>query len=409
MGELVARGTHGSCPVVSYTYRPPIGTALGMFDRLDHAQDTFEPGFWSDESLGYWVFTDHEAILAGLQQSDLWSSSVIVPTEQRPQYKWIPVMLDKPEHAKWRQVLKQYFTPGNVRRREPDQRRLARAIIEKLVPAGECDFVSQVATVYPSTIFLDLMGMPVEKLDEFLTWEAMILHQTSESDPDGSIRARGMRTVTEYFREVCAERRRQPHGDNILSDAVQWEIDGRPISEDELVNVLLLLFMAGLDTVASESSYAMHHLAGHPEDRARITAEPALIPHAVEELLRTYSSVQTSRKATQDFTFYGCPVKKGDLAHFPLAAAGRDPSLHEGARSVNFDRPTPRHLAFGAGVHRCLGSHLARQELHIMLEEWHRVIPEYDLVEQPHERGGGVWGLESLRLRWSPPMTQQGT
>jgi cytochrome P450 len=400
MGKLVAHGTRGSCPVVPYTYNPPIGPALGLFERLDGVQDTIGSGFWSDESLGYWVFTEHDTIREGLQKSDLWSSSVIVPTDQDPDYKWIPVMLDKPEHAKWRQVLKEYFSPGNIKRREPDQRKLAREIIEKLLPTGQCDFVRQVAMVYPSTIFLDLMGMPLEKLDEFLTWEAMVLHQTSESDPDGSIRLRGMQTVKEYFRGVCAERRDQTEGHGILSDAINWEIDGQRVTDDELVNVLLLLFMAGLDTVNSQSSYAMYHFARHPQDRARIAADPTLIPQAVEELLRTYSTVQTSRKATQDFTFHGCPVKKGDMAHFPLAAAGRDPSLHEDARLVNLDRATPRHLAFGAGPHRCLGSHLARQELHIMLEEWHRVIPQYELVDQPEERGGGVWGLESLGLQW---------
>jgi cytochrome P450 len=392
----------GSCPVVDYRmFLPPV-PARTLFGRVDGIQDAARPVARSEEAQGYWIFTDQATIQSGLQQPELWSSSVIVATDPTPAYRWIPVMLDPPEHTKWRRVLGGYLTPGRVKAMEADQRRLAKEIVEGIKARGQCDFVTDFARVFPSTIFLELMGMPQEKLAEFLEWEDMILHQNPESDPDNSIRMGGMAKVQQFFAGLVAERRANPdpEASDIVSAAVRWEIDGAPATDEDILNCLLLLFMAGLDTVASQSSYALLHLATHPEHRQRVAADPSVIPHVVEEVLRAYPIVQTARKATRDATFGGCPVKAGDMALFPLAAAGRDESVYPEARSVDLDRETTRHISFGAGPHFCLGSHLARQELVILLEEWHRQIPEYELTGTPMEHGGGVWGLNSLGLRW---------
>jgi cytochrome P450 len=388
--------------VVDYTFGPPPLPAGTLFSAMDQYQQSGRPAVRTEEEGGYWIFTDHATILDGLQQPDLWSSSVIVPTERNPAYKWIPVMLDPPEHTKWRRVLGGYFSPGRTKAMEAEQHRLAADLIDGVVAKGECDFVQDLALVFPSTIFLQIMGMPREKLSEFLEWEDMILHQDSESDPDRSVRMAGMQKVQAYFAELIAERRANPDpaAQDVVSAAVQWQIDGAPASDEDVLNCLLLLFMAGLDTVAAQSSYALWHLATHPSDRARIVAELALIPHAVEEILRAYPIVQTARKATRDAEFAGCPIKKGDMGQFPLSAAGRDGQMYPNAGEVDLDRKVTRHLSFGGGPHRCLGSHLARQELAVLLEEWHKRIPDYELVATPMERSGGVWGLNDLRLRW---------
>lgn len=392
-----------TCPVVDHEMRTAPVPAGTLFSRMDGHQDAGKPAVRTEEAGGYWIFTDHSVILDGLQQPDLWSNSVIVPTEPNPPYKWIPIMLDPPEHTKWRRLLGGYFSPGRTKSMEADQHRLAAELVAGLKPKGECDFVREFAQVFPSTIFLGIMGMPREKLDEFLQWEHMILHQDNDSDPDGSVRMGGMQNVTGYFSTLIAERRAKPDPDaqDIVTAALQWQIDGEPVADADVLNCLLLLFMAGLDTVAGQSSYALHHLATHPEDRARITAEPGLIPHAVEELLRAYPIVQTARKATRDADFHGCPIRAGDMAAFPLSAAGRDEGAYPGARTVDLDRAVTRHLSFGGGPHRCLGSHLARQELAVLLAEWHKQIPDYELVAEPKEHGGGVWGLDDLHLRWS--------
>ncbi|HVW41791.1 MAG TPA: cytochrome P450 [Amycolatopsis sp.] len=394
--------TPRSCPIVDYVMAPPSAPVGTLFARMDGYQDQARPIARTEEAGGYWIFTDQSVILDGLQNPDLWSSSVIVPTEPDPPYKWIPIMLDPPQHTKWRKLLGGYFSPGRTKSMKEEQHRLAADIIAGLRGKGECDFVRDFARVFPSTIFLRIMGMPQEKLAQFMEWEDMILHQTNESDPDGSIRLGGMQKVTEYFAGLVAERRaaQDPAADDIVSAAVRWEIDGKPASDTDVLNCLLLLFMAGLDTVASQSSYALYHLAKHPEHRERLVRDPDVIQHAVEEMLRAYPIVQTARKATRDGDFHGYQVKAGDMATFPLSASGRDENAYPNAREVDLDREVTRHLSFGGGPHRCLGSHLARQELVVLLEEWHKAIPEYEVVGQPMEHGGGVWGLDSLSLSW---------
>ena len=389
--------TPRACPIEDYRTFGPSVPALTLFQRMDGYQDRARPVLWTDDAPGYWVFTDHEVILDGLQQPDLWSSQVITPNEPDPPFRWIPVMLDPPEHTRWRQVLGGYFTPRRTKSMLDDQRRLATEIVERVRPKGECDFVREVARVFPSTIFLRIMGMPVEKLPEFLEWEDAIMRGA-----DGDARMAGMRQVTAYFAGLVAERRADPDPEatDIVNSALGWTIDGGPVSDEDLLNCMLLLFMAGLDTVTGQTSYTFLHLATHPGDRKRVVQDPAVIPNAVEELLRAYPIVQTARKATRDVDFHGCPIKAGDMAAFPLAAAGRDDAAYPDGRRVDLDREDVRHLSFGAGPHRCLGSHLARQEMAVLLEEWHRRIPDYDLVETPTEHGGGVWGLDALKLRW---------
>ncbi|MEZ0351915.1 cytochrome P450 [Mycobacterium sp. pR1184] len=377
--------------------------ALSNFRLLDSIQDDIRPALRSTEADGYWMFTDYATILDGLQHPELWSSSVIVPTEPDPPYKWIPVMIDPPDHAKWRKVLADYFSPGRVKGMKDDQHRMLGELIDKLKPAGGCEFVTELARVFPSIVFLNLMGMPIDHLDDFLNWEDMILHQEGVGEEVNARRFEGMTHVMSFFQGLIEQRRAEarPDAQDIVSTAIHWEIDGEPINDLELLNCLLLLFMAGLDTVASQTSYAMLHLATHPNDRDRIVNEPNIIPHAVEELLRAYPIVQTARKATRDMDFHGCPVKAGDMAAFPMAMANRDDRVFPGGRRVDLDRGISRHIAFGGGPHRCLGSHLARQEMAILLREWHRRIPEYTLAAEPVEHGGQVFGLNSLELRWN--------
>jgi len=401
MTQAAPRDT-GGAPVLPYMMSPGPKPALGFFERNDEFQAQTRPALWTEEAQGYWVFTDHEVILDGLNQPDLFSNSVIVPVEPDPPYKWIPIMLDPPEHTKWRQLLGGYFSPKRVKDMKADQYRFAGDLIEKFQTRGEVEFMSEFAQVFPTTIFLQIMGMPEDKLDEFMEWEHAILHGTEETDPDRSKRTQAMMDVMGYFGGLIAERKAHPDLDanDIVTDALKWRIDGEEPKPEDLLSCFLLLFMAGLDTVAAQSSYMIRHLATHPVDRKRIVEDPSIIPHAIEEMLRAYPIVQTARKATRDADFHGCPIKAGDMASFPLSMAGRDDKAFPNAKEVDFDREDVRHISFGAGPHRCLGSHLARQELVVFLEEWHKRIPEYELAEEPIEHAGGVFGIDALKLRW---------
>jgi cytochrome P450 len=390
--------TDRRCPVVDFEYLRPAVPALSLYQEIDELRGHARPAFWANEGEGYWVFTDHNVILDGLQRSDLWSSQIITPNDRDAMFKLIPVMVDPPEHAKWRQLLASWFSPKRVRAMKEEQERYAAELISSVKTAGACDFMREVAQTFPARVFINIMGMPAEMLDEFLRWEAQILHTAVGVEQQQAAQGK----VVEYFAGLIAERRAagDSNASDLVSAAVRWEVDGKPAEDVDILNCMLTLFLAGLDTVASQLGYSMLHLATHAADRERLVAQPDLIPHAVEELMRAYPILQTARKATRSEDFYGCPVKAGDVATFPLAAAGRDDAFYANASAVDFDRDDVRHVSFGAGPHRCLGSHLARQELAVVLTEWHRQIPDYELVSDPSEHGGGAWGLNALDLQW---------
>lgn len=393
------------CPVAKYKFSSGPDPVGSNFKRLDAYQEQHRPFFRSDDAAGYWVFTDHDVILEGLQHPELFSSAVMVPVDPNPLYKWIPVMLDPPDHTKWRHLLSLYFSPGRVRKLEDEQRVFARELIEKFRASGSCDFYDDFAKVFPTTIFLQIMGLPIGKLDDFMVWEHKILHATPESDPDRSVAAGAMMEVVGYFNGLIAEKRADPakRADDIVSHALEWRIDGEAPTDADVLSCMLLLFMAGLDTVASQLSYAFYHLANHPADRQKLVDDPSRVPDAVEEFVRAFPIVQTARIATQDGDFHGCPIKQGDLVAFPLSMANRDPQEHTRGGGVDIDQKRVRHIGFGAGPHRCLGSHLARQEMVVALQEWHRVIPDYEIADEAAvvEHTGGVYGIDKLPLRWA--------
>lgn len=359
------------------------------------------PWYRNEFRNGFWMVVNYEGILQVLQNPEVFSSSVVVPVDPNPDYRWIPEMLDGEEHRQWRQQLAPLFSPRAVAKLEDKVRAWARELVGRIADKGRCDFVSEFAQVYPTTIFLELMGLPTDKLDTFMHWEHQIM-RSPKTEEGHKERMRGMRSVTEYFKEVIAEKRKNP-GEDIISAALQFTVDGKPVSEDDMLAFCLLMFMAGLDTVTATLGWTFLHLARNPQDRKRIVADKSLIPTAVEEFLRAYAIVNPSRKATRDIEVQGCPIKKGDMVFVPLNAANRDDAAFEDAQTVKIDRHPNNHIGFGAGPHRCLGSHLARRELKIALEEWHERIPDYRLADDcPElvEAGGQIALTTPMILTW---------
>lgn len=210
-----------------------------------------------------------------------------------------------------------------------------------------------------------------------------------------------MASVIEYFSGVIEARRESP-GEDLISAALTFEVDGTPVSDEDMQNFCLLMFMAGLDTVSATLGLSFMHLASHPEDRTRIVEDPSLIPAAIEEFIRAYAIVIPARKAAVDTEIGGCPVKAGSMVAVPLNAATRDDAVFEDAKTVEITRTPNNHIGFGAGPHRCLGSHLARRELKIALEEWHKRIPVYrlDPDSAPTESGGQLGPNKDITLLW---------
>ncbi|BBX17206.1 cytochrome P450 [Mycolicibacterium duvalii] len=396
-------------PVVTfdYTTTEPEGTWFARYDAL-RAQF---PWYRNEFGPGFWTVCNYQGILEIMQNPQVFSNSVVTALDPEPAIKWIPEMLDGDEHKQWRRQLGPLFSPGAVERMESTVRQRAIDIIDGIIARahasaatgtgqGSCDFMADFALRFPTTIFLEMMGLPVEELDEFLAWEHDILHAGGSDEEKLQKQMAAMFAVMGRFSTVIAERREEPR-DDIVSKALTYEIDGNPVTDQDMLSFCLLMFMAGLDTVSVTLGWIFLHLARNDADRERIVAEPAAIPTAVEEFVRAYAIVIPARKVMEDIEIQGCPMKAGDMVNIPLAAATRDDAAFPDATTVDIARKPNNHIGFGAGPHRCLGSHLARQELRIAMEEWHARIPNYRLAPDAQMlESGGQLGLENLPLVW---------
>ena len=407
---MTTREHAGTVPVATfdYTTTEPEGT---WFRRYDELRAQF-PWYRNEFGPGFWTMCNYEGILQVMQNPEVFSNSVVTALDPEPVIKWIPEMLDGDEHKQWRRQLGPLFAPGAVAQMESTVRQRAVEIIDEILARaesretagkrqGSCDFMTDFAQRFPTTIFLELMGLPVDELDQFLKWEHDILHAGGGDEEKLQTQIAAMFAVMGRFSTIIADRRAEPR-DDIVSMALAYKIDGEPVSDQDLLAFCLLMFMAGLDTVSVTLGWAFLHLARNDRDRAQIVAEPATIPTAVEEFVRACAIVIPARKVMADIEIQGCPMKAGDMVNIPLNTATRDEAAFTDATTVDITRKPNNHIGFGAGPHRCLGSHLARQELRIALEEWHRRIPNYRVAPDAQMlESGSQLGLESLPLVWN--------
>jgi len=395
--ELSSGTTHRGCPVVHLNTSgdSPFGERAAKLNALREAA----PIYWNEHNQ-CWVLTRAQLLREVFQNPTVFTNDSISPGDPNPPYTWIPSNVGAPEHVQYRQILNYAFGPAPVARIEPKAREYCRMAIDAVVDSGGCDFVAEVGGVFPTRVFLELIDLPWEDAPLFVTWTETIFNGFFSSP--AALRATD--EVKDYFVELIAERRAAPRDPehDFTSHLLRSQVNGRPIPDEDVLNVFNQLVLAGLDTVKSALSYSLLHLAINQDDRQRIVAEPAIIPLAIEEMLRAYPLVMEGRKLGSDIEFHGVPMRKGEMVMLLLPAAMRDPELFDRPDDIILDRPRNNHLAFGGGPHRCLGSHLARMEMAVGLDEWHRRIPEYELgcpVEEIIERGGQL-SLRSLPLRW---------
>lgn len=316
----------------------------------------------------------------------------------------IPISIDGPEHAFYRRALEPLFAPSRMESYRPMLVARMNELIDEVVDKGECDYVDAVAKPFPSTVFLSLLGMPLDDLGDLLSMKNGIMHPHEHtSDPAEIVRVQSSaaQRIYEYYGAAIEDRLHSPRLD-MLTELVNLEAGGRKLHREELLDICFNLMMAGLDTVTGALGCCMAFVAQHPGHRKQIVAKPAMIPDAVEELLRWESPVNgIFRRAAVDAELLGCPVTRGEAVNAALGASNLDPVEFPDPMVVDFERRPNRHLSFGKGSHRCLGSHLARRQLRVALEEWHARIPEYEVVPgQELAYGSPTRMVHSLRLRW---------
>jgi cytochrome P450 len=304
-----------------------------------------------------------------------------------------PIEIDPPRHHLYRRILNPYFTPAAIRAYDEPVRQICRELIAKFRDRGECEFVDEFAVPFPSYVFLDLMGMPRDRLDDFIGWQDDLMRAA-----DPMVRVAAARSIYAYLKEHMKAQQANPTND-FLRGMVSGEVDGRPLDFYELMGMFYVLYVGGLDTVYSTIGWIMQHLATHPDLQQRLREHPELLPQAIEEYSRAYSVVVTHRSVREDFVFHGVAMKKGQEVNLPIMLANRDPAVFANPHEIDIDRK-PRHIAFGTGTHNCLGIHLAKREMRIVVEEFLATFASIAIKpgDTPRYHTGRTFGFDYLPL-----------
>jgi len=342
----------------------------------------------------------HDDVMFVLQNPDIFSSDGAAEIGQvRP---LIPLEIDPPEHSKFRKLLDPLFAPRRVAELESSTRSLVNDLIDGVIDDGGCNFHRIVAEPLPSQVFLTMFGLPVERTPEFIELKDGIIRPPVEDFAEAT-KYRDMtgQKIYAVLQEAIDEKKASPQ-DDFISQFLEAEVDGHRLTEEDILDIGYLFFLAGLDTVTASLDCMLAHLAQNPDDQKRLVERPDEIPAAMEELLRWESPVAgVIRVATTDTELSGCPIKAGDKVSVNIGSANTDERFWADADKVDFDREINKHIAFGGGVHRCLGSHLARMELRVGLEEWHKRVPSYELKPgTTPEYSMGLRSVDNLELIW---------
>ena len=375
----------------------PLGDPHTAIARLLDGPPIFYSLNMTRNGEGAWIVVRAEDQRRVLQDGLTFSSNRnIFSSALGETWPLIPLEIDPPEHGKWRSLLNPLLSPRRVVNLEPIVRQRAIELIEGIKAKGNrCEAMHDFAFPFAVSIFLQFLGIGHERLHEFVGWANDLLHGTPAQ------RTAAAKIVVAFLDDLQALRRREP-ADDFMTFVTQAEIDGRRMTPEEVKAMSVLLFVAGLDTVAAAIGFDLLYLAQHRAEQEMLRAEPGRILLAAEEMLRAFPTVTPIRRATRDVEVAGALIKAGDLIACPSMTANRDPAEFANPEKIDFAREDNRHVAFAYGPHRCLGSHLARREVVIGLEEWLARIPTFRFKEGhlPTVYGGFVFGVEDLMLAW---------
>jgi hypothetical protein len=356
----------------------------------------------TDRFHGVYLPTRHEDISTIAHDTEHFSSkSVIVndlPVSDIGSFRSPPITSDPPEHQDHRRALLPAFAPKAIEKWIPITRQICNELLDEFSDSGSCDASADYAQHIPVKVIARMIGIPEEDGDLFRKW----IEELLEIGPnDLNVAQAATKEVFDYFGEYVKARRADPR-DDIVTYFLEAEVDGKSMDDNQIMGGLFLLLLAGIDTTWSSIGSSFWHLGQHPKDRRRLASDSTSFDPAVEEFLRFYSPVTMARVITDEVEISGTTLCPGQRVLLPFGAANRDIDFMEDADTFQIDREVNRHSAFGLGIHRCLGSNLARMEIKVALEEWFRRIPEFELTD-PNAvtwSGGQVRGPRHVPLQW---------
>jgi hypothetical protein len=374
--------------------RPPVTDWETDFDHLDPAfvADPYPiydhlreqcPIAHTDRYHGVWIPTRYDDLAAIAHDHQRFSSRTILITDRAESptdlgFHAPPITEAPPYHTDIRRILLPLFSPAVVAEYEPITRTIASDLIDAFVDDSGCDAAAAYAQHVPIKVITRLLGIPDSDHAQFRDWIHRLVEQSplaSDSTYDAIIEIGG------YLSSHIEQHRTHPAHDVITHLLDARLPDDRLLTRDEILGVCILLLLAGIDTTWSAIGSSLLHLATHPDDRHRLRTEPDLIHTATEEFLRAFAPVTMAREVIEDTEIGGCPMRKGDRVLLPFPSGNRDPNAFDRPDDVVLDRQANRHFAFGVGIHRCLGSNLARMELRVAIETWLERIPEFELTD----------------------------
>ena len=351
---------------------------------------------WSPHNGGHWIATSAAVVAQLFRDTENFSNREIAVPVGSFLIPALPIQADGEAHAAYRAIIEPGFRPAALDAYTKRARELTINIIEELLPAGECEFVSDYTLILPLVIFLSMVDLPQSDRAELHGYTRVKTHEA-----DLEKRQEAHAAVTDYLERKIAERRASP-GADLLSHVIQAQVFGRPLTEQEVLGTCSLLLFGGLDTVTSMMAFVMRFLADHPAHRKWIIDNPSKTSFAVEEIMRRHGVANVMRTAIRDVEIDGTMIYAGQQVMVATSLHGLDPREFDRPDEVDFERKAKFTGTFGAGPHRCPGASLARMEMRVMVEEWLRRIPDYEVdPSRPIvQRSGGVNGLMTLPLRW---------
>ena len=341
----------------------------------------------SDRYGGVWLPLTHETVSAVAYDTEHFTSRQVIVSEIKPG-EWVPpapiggappITSDPPFHAAARRLLLPAFGPKAVAGYEVFTRSLCRQLLDAMEGRDVVDAAVDYAQHIPLKVIVNMLGFPEEDADIFRRFIHLVIEDVGLT-PEERVAAFQASGIDEYMNARIEEHIAHPR-DDLTSFLLGAELDGHPLEPHHVRGTMILLMIAGIDTTWSAIGASLWHLAGHEGDRRRLAADPSLMPTAVEEFLRAYAPVTMARLVSHDVEIGGEHLREGDWLLLPFPAANRDPAFFEDADRVEIDREVNRHAAFGLGIHRCIGSNLARMELRVALEEWMTRCPEFTLAD----------------------------